>query len=124
MSDPHLLVLLTRRVAAGDEDAFRNLFGAVAPRVLGWMAERLDRSAAEAATQDVMLRVWLHADRYDEGRAPVATWIFAIARSVATARPHQTRHRVDASDPAWVPEPAANRHPNGPEIGAGYRATG
>ncbi len=100
------LALLTRRTAAGDHDAYRTLFHLLAPRVLSFLSGRLARTAAEEATQEVMVRVWLNAGRYDGQRASVATWVFTIARNVAVDRLRTMHHAIDLSDPTWVPERA------------------
>jgi RNA polymerase sigma factor (sigma-70 family) len=45
-----------------------------------------DRAEAEEAAQETLLRAWRFADGYDPRRAPVATWLLAIARNVAIDR--------------------------------------
>jgi RNA polymerase sigma-70 factor (ECF subfamily) len=61
------------------DSAYRD-FGAAlfrfASRSLG------DRGSAEEAVQETFVRAWRAADRYDEARAPLQAWLFAICRNV------------------------------------------
>lgn len=41
-----------------------------------------DRGLAEEVVQDVMVRAWRAADRYDASRGSLSTWLFTIARNV------------------------------------------
>ncbi len=78
--DPNEWMLAVRD--AGDREAFARLFDHFAPRVKA-MALRGGTPApvAEDVAQDVMLRVWRSRARYDPERAPVASWIYQIARN-------------------------------------------
>lgn len=65
-----------------------------------------DREAAEEAVQDTLLRAWRHAQRFDPDRGSLPTWLFAIARNVATdrqrrwsARPREVGPAEDADVP-------------------------
>lgn len=72
---------LVLRCADGDQDAFRRLYDAVAPRLLA-IAVRLigDRQQAEDVLQQAMLAAWRCADDYDPGRAQATTWLTSIVR--------------------------------------------
>jgi RNA polymerase sigma-70 factor (ECF subfamily) len=76
--EQHSTVMDLRRTEAIDE-AYRD-FGAAlfrfASRSLG------DRGLAEEAVQETFVRAWRAADRYDEARAPLQAWLFAICRNV------------------------------------------
>nr|WP_301917711.1 sigma-70 family RNA polymerase sigma factor [uncultured Defluviimonas sp.] len=65
-----------------DRAAFARLFDFYAPRLKA-VAMRSGASAAEAEdiVQDVMLSVWQNAHQFDAARAPVAGWIYRIARN-------------------------------------------
>lgn len=83
--------------------AFAQLFRLYAPRLRGWFVNGGIGAQADELTQEVMLRVWRKADRYDPGRASVSTWIFAIARNARIDHLRKRRIEVDESDPALVP---------------------
>jgi RNA polymerase sigma-70 factor (ECF subfamily) len=73
--------MLMHRVAAGDESAVAELydrFGALVYKV----ARQFLSSQAEAddAVQEVFVRLWQTADRYDPRRAKLVTWVMLIAR--------------------------------------------
>ena len=71
-----------------------------------------DRGRAEEATQDVFLKVWRALPSYDEGRASVSTWLYAIARNTCLTRARAEAYRQSASlddiaEPVVsLPEPA------------------
>jgi RNA polymerase sigma-70 factor (ECF subfamily) len=93
-----------RRVAAGDEAAFAELFAYFAPRVKAYLIKSgSSAAAAEDCTQDVMATVWHKAGQFDPTRASVATWVFSIARN----------RRIDLLRKARRPEP--EELPWGPE---------
>ncbi|MEJ7647581.1 MAG: sigma-70 family RNA polymerase sigma factor [Nakamurella sp.] len=75
-----LLVL----VARGDLPAFRNLYDATAPRVLGLARSIVrDPTRAEDITQDAFLDIWRRAAMFDPARSPAIPWIFLITHARA-----------------------------------------
>lgn len=73
--------MLMHRVASGDDlavaelyDRFGSLVYKVARQFLPSQAE------AEDAVQEVFVRLWQTADRYDPRRAKLVTWVMLIAR--------------------------------------------
>jgi RNA polymerase sigma-70 factor (ECF subfamily) len=75
---------LLARVAAGDERAFLRLCDLFAGPVLGEALRHLsDRAAAEDVTQEVFLRIWRNAHRFDAERGRAEAWIGTIARNAA-----------------------------------------
>ncbi len=80
------------RVAAGDAEAFAQLFrcrqGVVYRFVLHMTASP---SIAEDVTQDVFLTVMSEAARYDPARAAVSAWLCGIARNHVRRRAERDR---------------------------------
>jgi RNA polymerase sigma-70 factor, ECF subfamily len=87
-------------------DAMRALYRIYGGELYGFTLNALgDRGAAEEIVQEVFLRAWRHAERYDPQRAAVRTWLYQIARNAiidsrrrASVRPGLTQHGV-AADP-------------------------
>jgi RNA polymerase sigma-70 factor (ECF subfamily) len=101
MLDDRELVLA---IAAGDREAFAELFRRFAPRINGFLRQSVPPSKAEEITQEVMLRVWRKAKSYDPARASAATWIFTIARNARIDSLRRSgRPEPEADDPMWVP---------------------
>ena len=100
---------LLEQVAAGDREAFAQLYDCIAPAVYG-MACRIvvDPSLAQEITQDVLLAVWSTAARFDRSRGSARGWILTIAhrRSVDVVRSEQSaRNRVDRVAAATIDTP-------------------
>jgi len=78
-------VLLLRRVAENDRDAFDELFQNYHPRLFTFLF-RLTRShgSAEELANDVLLTLWKDAGRF-RGESKVSTWVFGIAYRQALA---------------------------------------
>ena len=85
---------------AGDRRAFETLFARYTPRVLTFLTRMVrDRARAEELTQDVFVRIYNAADRY-EARARFSTYVFGIAHNLALnelARAHR-RHEQPQSE--------------------------
>jgi RNA polymerase sigma-70 factor (ECF subfamily) len=88
-------------VAQGDTDALRVLYRAF-ERPLYTLGIRWlhDSNLAEELVQEVTLRVWRRADRFDPARGAASSWIFGIARNVAAdlAR-HRSRQPIPVAEP-------------------------
>ena len=70
------------RVKLGDTDALRALIEAHQHRIIGTVAKMLgDDSDAEDIAQQVFIRVWKSAARY-EPTAKFTTWLFKITRNL------------------------------------------
>jgi RNA polymerase sigma-70 factor (ECF subfamily) len=68
----------------GDEtgEAMRALYRLYGGELYGFTLKALgDRGAAEEIVQEVFLRAWRNADRYDPERAAVRTWLYQITRN-------------------------------------------
>ncbi len=74
---------LVKRVANGDQEAFRTLFESYGERVFRYAHRLISQvSVAEEVTNDVMLEMWKSAARFEQ-RSKVSTWILGITRNLA-----------------------------------------
>ena len=72
---------LMQRVAAGDEPSVRVLYERFGSLVYKTARQILPSKAeADDAVQDVFIRLWQTADRFDPARAKLVTWVMLIAR--------------------------------------------
>lgn len=72
---------LMQRVASGEEVAASELYGRFGALVFKSSRQVLStRAEAEDAVQEVFVRLWKTADRYDPTRAKLVTWVMLIAR--------------------------------------------
>lgn len=70
-----------RRVSSGDEEAVQELYDRFGSLVFKAARQILPtRSEADDAVQEVFIRLWRTADRYDPQRAKLVTWVMLIAR--------------------------------------------
>jgi RNA polymerase sigma-70 factor (ECF subfamily) len=97
---------LLQAVGRGDVDALRVLYRSFERPLyalgIRWLN---DPKLAEELVQEVTLRVWRRASRYDPERGASSSWIFGIARNVAA---DLARARAKAPVPvAEAPETAA-----------------
>jgi RNA polymerase sigma-70 factor (ECF subfamily) len=77
---------LMRRVAAGEERAVGELYDRFGSLVYRMALQAMPtRAEADDAVQEVFVRLWKTAERYDDNRAALVTWVMLIAR----------RHLVD-----------------------------
>jgi RNA polymerase sigma-70 factor, ECF subfamily len=105
-------VRLMARLAQGDESALAGLYGLWAKPLLNFLNGMCrDRALAEDLVQEVFLRVWKAAPRY-EPRARFSTWLFQIGRNhwlnvreKALRRPQEVS--LDPHDEGSSAEPAA-----------------
>ncbi|WP_339107615.1 sigma-70 family RNA polymerase sigma factor [Thioclava sp. GXIMD4216] len=80
-------VALMAALAQGDRQALQRLMQRFGPGVTRFSAAMLRRpEEAEDVVQEVFLRVWQKASRYDPARAAVSTWIYRIAANHCTDR--------------------------------------
>jgi RNA polymerase sigma-70 factor, ECF subfamily len=84
---PPDLSALFARVQSGDQDAFADLYDAIAPLVFGAVKRILrDPAMSEEVTQEVFVDLWTSAARFDPTRGVVSTWAVTIARRRAIDR--------------------------------------
>ena len=85
---------LMRRVGENEPEA--------AARIDGFLVYRLafqampTRADAEDAVQEICVRLWRTADRYDPKRAALVTWVMLISRRHLVDRLRRTKARVKA----------------------------
>src|SRR3954463_1665055 len=73
-----------RSVAKGDRAAFRGLYEQAGPTLFGICSRILrDRSAAEDAFQEAMLRIWQKSYLYDPAKGGALNWMVTVVRRVA-----------------------------------------
>ncbi len=85
---------LVRRCAGGDPAALREIVRRHQGALFGFLAQMLgSREDAEEALQDVFLRVWQQAGRF-EGRSAFSTWLYRVAANVARDALRHRRSRV------------------------------
>jgi RNA polymerase sigma-70 factor (ECF subfamily) len=70
-----------QRIASGDEQAVEELYDRFAPLIFKASRQVLPTLAeSEDAVQEVYMRLWQTADRYDPRRAKLVTWVMLITR--------------------------------------------
>jgi RNA polymerase sigma-70 factor (ECF subfamily) len=83
---------LVARVACGDEAACGLLLERHLPRINA-LARRMLKSPedAEEVAQEVFLRVWTQAEKWEPGRAQFRTWLFRVATNLCLDRLRRPR---------------------------------
>lgn len=107
---------LVRRVAGGDDEAFRGLFRRYAPSAMA-LARRVVRQQflAEEIVQEAFLALWRNPDGYDEERGSVKAWLMGMVhhRAVDLVRREESHHRRAEETPpdgtVVVPEDPAQQ---------------
>lgn len=100
MTESAELQQLLSRVALGDRAAFRRLYDATAPSLLGVALRILrQRERAEEVLQDAFVNIWNRASAYQSALAQPMTWLTAIVRNRALDDLRSSaRHRTDSLD--------------------------
>ncbi len=102
-----------QRISAGEEAAIAELydrFGALVYKVARQVLS--SRAEAEDAVQEVFVRLWQSADRFDPHRAKLVTWVMLIARRhlIDQLRRRGARPNQSQLEQEWAP-PAADEQP-------------
>jgi RNA polymerase sigma-70 factor (ECF subfamily) len=82
---------------AGDPAAFRAVYEALAPAVLGYVRTRGSRDP-EALTQEVFLTVFRRAGQLDGGEAGLRTFVFSVAHARVVDEFRQRARRPDTRE--------------------------
>ncbi len=98
---------LMQRIATGDEAAMATLYDRFGALVYKASRQVLpSRAEADDAVQDVFIRLWRTADKYDPRRAKLVTWVMLITRRNLIDRLRRKATRPDslplAGDPGVV----------------------
>jgi RNA polymerase sigma-70 factor (ECF subfamily) len=101
------LVATMARVASGEQSALRELYVSTSAKLFG-VCLRIcqDREGAEDVLQQVYIKIWDRAGRFDAQRASPITWLCAIARNTAIdwLRAHRTSDHLPQSAADAIPD--------------------
>ena len=85
---------LLRQIALGKTKAFETVYERTSAKLMSVVLAIIrDRQTAEDLLQEIYLRVWFDAARYDPVRGRPMTWLITIARSRAIDRLRTERRR-------------------------------
>jgi RNA polymerase sigma-70 factor (ECF subfamily) len=112
-------------VARGDRAAFRLLYDQAGPALFGICIRILrDRSAAEDAFQEAMLRIWQKSYQFDSARGAAMSWMVTVVRRVALDRlpAHRTgRFSLADESVATLIEAMPQQNPRDPGLAPDLR---
>jgi RNA polymerase sigma-70 factor (ECF subfamily) len=119
--DDHALLT---RLATGDQSAVGDLYDRYGRQVFALAVRMLnDRAAAEDVTQEVFVKVWRNASRFDAVRGSPATWILHIAHTTTVdalrsrrVQPERYEQWPEESDPAADPVASAELADMGAQV--------
>lgn len=110
---------LVEAVASGDGQACAVLMQRHLGRIVA-LARRMmgNQADAEEVAQEVFLRVWTHAGKWEPGRAQFGTWLHRVAANLCLDRLRRQRSTVDIDEmPDLVSgEPAPDRRLEADEL--------
>ncbi|MEQ8845383.1 MAG: sigma-70 family RNA polymerase sigma factor [Phycisphaerales bacterium] len=93
--DPKADLDLMRRVASGDEAAIGDLYDRFGSLVYRMAYQTMPtRADAEDAVQEIFVRLWTTADRYDPKRAALVTWVMLLSRRHLVDRLRRSQARL------------------------------
>jgi RNA polymerase sigma-70 factor (ECF subfamily) len=100
------------RIRDGDMEAFRLLVEAHQSRVINTISKLLGSDAeAEDLAQQVFIRVWRSASRY-QPTAKFTTWLFRIARNLVFNELRRRKHLVEQQEDSSELAERAEREPD------------
>ena len=112
------------KCALGDRAAFAQLYSATSSKLFGiCLRVLIDRAEAEDVLQDIYVKIWRNAGRYNANGLSPMTWLITIARNAAIDRLRRRRaaEAAGADDTVELqPDPA--RGPEAQVIEASDRA--
>jgi RNA polymerase sigma-70 factor (ECF subfamily) len=87
MTTPQDIEGMIARMAMGDRAALSALYAATSAKLFGIALRVLDdRAEAEDALQEIFVKVWHNADRYQVNGLSPMTWLITVARNHAIDR--------------------------------------
>ena len=90
---------LVAAVAGGDEQACGLLMQRHLGRIVALGRRMMGNQAdAEEIAQEVFLRVWTHAERWEPGRAQFGTWLHRVAANLCLDRLRRRRGTADIDE--------------------------
>lgn len=93
-------------VAAGDRAALRRVYDATSAKLFGICLRVVrDHAVAEDVLQEVYVKVWHRAGRFDRDRASPITWLAVLARNSAIDWLRSVERRRETSDDALAAMP-------------------
>lgn len=105
---------LMQRVAANDECAIAELFDRFGSLVFRMAMQSMPSKAeAEDAVQEVFVRLWRTAARYDDEKAALVTWVMLISRRHLVDKLRRSRARLR---PTSLDHPQSMAAPEAAEI--------
>lgn len=108
--DEKALARLLRLVAADrDKNAFAQVFDHFAPRIKAFLRRQgTPEAQLDDLLQEVMIKVWRYAGRFDPQKGKAVTWIFTVTRNARIDfLRKENRPEPDENDPMLVPTVAA-----------------
>jgi RNA polymerase sigma factor (sigma-70 family) len=99
-----LKACLTRVAEDRDREAFAQLFDHYAPLIRAYSLAREPGAnlVADELVQEVLSRVWLKADKYNDQLANLNTWIFTLARNCRIDYLRRNSRYLTAIDPTDI----------------------
>ncbi|MEO1007451.1 MAG: sigma-70 family RNA polymerase sigma factor [Planctomycetota bacterium] len=93
--DPVADQTLMQGVASGDEKAIGELYDRFGSLVYRMAYQTMPtRADAEDAVQEIFVRLWKTADRYDSSRAALVTWVMLLSRRHLVDRLRRSQARL------------------------------
>lgn len=97
---------LMARLSSGDQSAIGDLYDHYGRQVFALACRMLaDPAAAEDVTQEVFVKMWRNAARFDPDRGRVGSWILHIAYTTAVDHTRARRRTAPSRFDDWPDEP-------------------
>ncbi|TVQ63671.1 MAG: sigma-70 family RNA polymerase sigma factor [Phycisphaerales bacterium] len=106
---------LMQRVSVDDESAISELYDRFGPLVYRMAYQAMPtRADAEDAVQEIFVRLWRTASRYDPKKAALVTWVMLLSRRILVDRMRRAQARIKPSSlNEALPTPAEPVNPTG-----------